>query len=71
MSNDKPAYPTVELDCSTGNPCDQHFGLTRRELFAAMIMAGSHADTTWDPKHDHRAEYSVKGADALIAELDK
>ena len=33
-----PAFPQVELDRVTGNPCDQHFGMTLRDYFAAKAM---------------------------------
>lgn len=43
--------------------------LTRRELFAAMAMQGMLAHN--DDDHETVAHWSVKQADALIAELDK
>lgn len=33
-----PAFPQVELDRVTGNVCDQHFGLSLRDYFAAKAM---------------------------------
>lgn len=34
-----PALPVVELDRVTGNVCDQHFGMSMRDYFAAKAMA--------------------------------
>lgn len=49
-------------------------GLTKREYFAGLVLAGISADaeTTWSkPEHETKAKYAVKAADALIAELAK
>lgn len=55
--------------------CDTSYGLTKRELIAAMAMQGMCANNisygieeSWDTA---RAKYSVRLADALIAELNK
>lgn len=49
------------------------FGLTKRELFAAMAMQGMCNDTSepmdWDMQA--LAKYAVRAADALLAELAK
>jgi hypothetical protein len=37
--NSGPAFPSVELDQVTGSVCDQHFGLSLRDYFAAKAMA--------------------------------
>ena len=50
----------------------QFVGLTKRELFAAMAFQGMLAadgTTDWDP--ENAANYAVKCADALLAELAK
>lgn len=33
-----PAFPQVELNRKTGDYCDQHFGLSMRDYFAAKAM---------------------------------
>lgn len=50
----------------------QHSGLTKRELFAAMAMQGLCVDTgTAGMKLDALAAQSVELADSLLAELAK
>lgn len=46
------------------------FGLTKRELFAAMVMAGDHADGGISQPRKAAARW-VASADALLAELNK
>lgn len=66
------AFPHVELDTYSGKPCNQHFGLTKRELFAAMAMQGILANPERiGGKDQELAQYSVMLADALITELNK
>jgi hypothetical protein len=47
------------------------YGLTKRELFAAMAMQGLIADHENNAPHDVFAEVSVEMADALLKELEK
>lgn len=46
------------------------YGLTKRELFAAMAMQGMHASTPGCISEDV-SFFAVRAADALIAELNK
>jgi hypothetical protein len=48
-------------------PCS----LTKRELFAAMVMQGFAADTNEGAQPAVIASYAVRYADALLAELAK
>lgn len=66
------AFPNIELDTYSGKPCNQHFGLTKRELFAAMAMQGILANPERiGGKDQELTQYSVMLADALINELNK
>ena len=65
------AFPHVELDTYSGKPCNQHFGLTKRELFAAMAMQGMLANGVDRHAAHVNAIYAVQHADALINELNK
>lgn len=66
------AFPHIELNEYTGKPCNQHFGLTKRELFAAMAMQGILANPERiGGKDQELTQYSVMLADALINELNK
>lgn len=70
----EPAYP-----CNVVNCCPSHAdfpdgnipGLTKREEFAKAALIGqlSHPQSTGDPQTC--AEWAVKCADALLAELAK
>lgn len=57
----------------TSNPIQNHitssYGLTKRELFAAMAMQGYITDPNSSP--NRAAVFAVKCADALLAELNK
>jgi hypothetical protein len=70
MKDDKPAYPFAfdEMDVNRSS-----FGLTRRELFAAMAMQGilSACPTTVEFPAANTAQEATRRADALIAELDQ
>jgi hypothetical protein len=62
-----PAYPS-------GNGVSMYqWGLTKRELFAAMAMQGLRAcgDPQCPRNSDRIADIAVADADALIAELSK
>lgn len=64
------AFQHIELDTYSGKPCNQHFGLTKRELFAAIAMQGMLADPNI-VKLDLCAKQAVECADFLINELNK
>lgn len=77
------AFPHIELDTYSGKPCNQHFGLTKRELFAAMAMQGiihsekDYVSQIFNPNihcaigSSDIAQISIELADALINELNK
>jgi hypothetical protein len=58
-----PAFPQVELDRLTGNPCDQYLGMTLRDYFAAKVIDGllDHC-----PTYTVAAEEAYKLADAML-----
>lgn len=59
----KTAFP-VPLDCQAG-------GMTRRELFAAMMMQGLMMNSSWDENTlGDCANQAVLAADELIAKID-
>ena len=69
--NDKPAYPYPAQVADHRKDFPPSFGLTRRELFAAMAMQGG---TAWSGDFESAqsmAVWAVESADALIAELEK
>lgn len=57
------AYP------STHEKYDPEFGLTKRELFAAMAMQGLLASGDKSTDADERAYHAIRHAEALIARL--
>ena len=61
MNGNEPTFPVPEYYRS--------LGLTKRELFAAMAMQGYTANTIFH--QDNMAQWCVKCADALLAELAK
>lgn len=71
MSNgNESAFPTADSgqgsDFEYGDP-----GLTKREYFAVMAMQGLLASDIPVGMEREAAQWSVKQADALIAELEK
>jgi hypothetical protein len=64
------AFPWVTGDWSQYEP-EMREGLSKRELFAAMMCAGDAANLNCQMTHEKRAEWSVTQADALIAALNK
>jgi hypothetical protein len=68
MKDDKPAYPFAfdEMDVNRSS-----FGLTRRELFAAMAMQGFCANPGYIGAASNIPGDAVTLADGLTAELDK
>ena len=70
MKNNEPAFPNGEME---NNISPQHYGLTKRELFAGLAMQGFCANNhAWEEKdHNGVAEISRAYADALLAELAK
>ena len=66
------AFPHIELDSHTGLPRNQHYGLTKRELFSAMVLQGCCADFKFNNRSsEDMAKIAVSYADALINELNK
>ncbi len=60
-----PALPVVELDRVTGAVCDQHFGMSMRDYFAAKAMQGMLAA----PKNYATTElvsYAYEVAEAML-----
>lgn len=57
-------YPCIDKD-------KYHTGLTKREAFAMAAMQGLCAGSSNHFQPEHFAEFSIKYADALIAELNK
>ena len=68
MNGDKPAYPFAfdEMDVNRTS-----FGLTRRELFAAMAMQGLLTNYGLTADLREVSNSAARYADSLIAELDK
>jgi hypothetical protein len=71
------AFPVVELDRVTGGVCDQHFGMSLRDYFAAKAM---HAMASFDVQfkadaiddetnrvYSSLAEHAYLMADAMLA----
>ena len=52
-------------------PSTDHYGLTKREVMAAMAMQGLVACPSNEPKISQYATEAVKFADALLAELER
>jgi len=72
---DKPVFPLVYeiVRSESGEVRFSEPGLTRRELFAALVMQGFMANKE-RPQYFNApddAEWCTRMADALIAELDK
>lgn len=65
MNGDDAAYP------SDRDQFSPEFGLTKREMLAAMAMQGLLADPYTTQEFSCMASMSVQVADALIAELSK
>ena len=65
-SADAQAFPSTE---DLGKV--QCWGLTKRELFAGLAMAGMLANSDIDYESEPQAAEARKYADALLAELDK
>jgi hypothetical protein len=62
----------IQVHNLAGPTNEIHSGLTKREYFAAMAMAGMLGDsTTTDVPSTKIALYSVECADALLSELAK
>ena len=67
MNGNDAAYPSNFVP-ERYNP---EFGLTKRELFAAMAFQGLLADPYSTQEFPDMASISVQVADALVAELSK
>lgn len=69
-NGDQPVYPT--LDGGLNGLTLREWGMTKRELFAAMAMQGLAAAGGYNPtEHDNVAHWAVKQADALLTALDQ
>lgn len=71
----EPAAPATELN-SDGTVYAQWFGLSKRELFAAMAMQGLLSNLSTLRKDEDFADHDIEAfarmrADALLAELAK
>lgn len=67
QNGNEPASPVAQVTSPNGDiESHAHYGLTKRELFAAMAMQGLLADY-----RTGRADLAVKEADALLAALAK
>ena len=70
MNKSGPVFLHLMLECQRVNETEMYSGLSKRELFAALAMAGFCAhrgDTTLAPRFI--AELSCECADALLAAL--
>lgn len=67
-----PAFPSVELNRETGFVCDQHFGMTLRDYFAAKAMQGmcAHHDT-WGLSVEQLADKAFVLSDAMLKARNK
>lgn len=76
MSGNVPAHPVLAQQPGTYEAV-QHLGLTKREMFAAMIfqqfLSGAVLPPEFDASEQLRfaASRATEAADALIAELNK
>ena len=52
-------------------PIDNKYGLTKRELIAAMVLQGSMANSSAAGTSESYAKEAVEYADALLKELAK
>lgn len=64
------AFPWITGDWNEYDP-ELNEGMTKRELFAAMICAGIQANPEGSGSFDAYARDSVKQADALIEALNE
>lgn len=72
MSNESnmPVYPVQELDAQ-GTPMHQMlYGLTKREYFAGLALAGGQVPCNIY-NHAAVAEWCVSTSEAIIAELER
>lgn len=74
--NGGPAFPHLEVT-STGEPYEDHLGMTLRDYFAAKVAAGDAAAEEWGDSEnlkvfaEKRARIYYVIADAMIAERSK
>jgi len=76
MTSDRPVdgFEKAELGSSAAAPWghnDVEYGLTKRELFAAMAMQGILSQSRGSFSDDYAAALAVRNADFLIVELCK
>lgn len=65
------AFPCVPHDL-VGRVVGMEYGLTKREWFAGMMMAGYSANPAFtEVKAELLSKYAVEQADALMKELNK
>ena len=70
MSGNKSAFPWVAGDFSQAEP-EMREGLTKRELFAAMMMQSFCTDANLIAPLKDIAIHAVRAADVLIEALNK
>lgn len=68
MNPNDPAFP---FPCQGPTGCEIYYGLTKRELFAAMMMQALVTDGRVPGGKDIVAKVAAYYADALLAELEK
>jgi hypothetical protein len=63
-----PAFPQVELNRTTGQPCDQHFGMTLRDYFAAKALQTGYqvVKDCYVIDKDELAKWCFEMADAML-----
>ena len=66
-----PVYPGQPLNGSGEPMAEYYYGISKRELFAAMAMQGMRADHSATGMPEEIAKESVRLADALLKELEK
>lgn len=64
-NNGGPAFPIGSGDMR--DPC----GMTLRDWFAGMVLAGINVDPDYESSPEDRAKWAYFDADAMIAERDK
>jgi len=75
MNAKDPAFPVAYYDFQPGTGeqvvREQFFGLTKRELFAAMVLQGMVSNPDTRTTYEEKAHKALMNADALILALGK